>query len=100
MVSRALLSLILCLAFLGASCNVTRKEIEAYAWLNNTPLPPELCEREPTLKRYGFYRRLNDGHLEFITFCNPLARDWVAISKRDMKNLLDAYLPEPDRKGN
>lgn len=90
-VSLALSSAILCLVCLGAGCP-SRPEIEAYVWLNNG-LPPELCAKHPELRDYGFYRRLNDGKVEFIAFCDPLSVHWLAVYDRDYQRLLDKYLP-------
>lgn len=84
---------ILCLASLGASCP-TRQEIDAYAWLNNSPLPPDLCAKFPELKDRGFYRRLDSGGFEFKSWCDPDAGDWIAFNKRDLQRMLDKYLPE------
>lgn len=62
-------------------------------WLNNGPIPADICEREPDLKLRGFYRRLNSGKLEFISFCNPIANDLLGIHKTDLEKILDALLP-------
>jgi len=48
----------------------------------------------PSLWDYGFYRRLNTGQLEFISFCDPRAADWIAVHKADLKKILDELLPE------
>lgn len=81
-----------CLAFSG--CKVTRPEVEAYIYLNNG-VPADVCEREPALKDHGFYRRLNDGRLEFISFCDPEAQNWVSMFKLDYERLLDKAFPKP-----
>lgn len=70
--------------------------MEAAAWLNNG-LPAELCEKEPLLKNYGFYRKLNTGKYEFIGFCSPDSAHWIAFFDQDLKKLLDATVP---RKGD
>lgn len=77
-----------------AGC-VTRSEIKAALWLNNG-MDAGLCAREPALRNYGFYRRLNDGKLEFISYCNPVAREFFAIHKKDLEELLNATLPEQE----
>ena len=80
------------------SCKTpTRPEIEANLWLTNAPIPQEICEREPALKDYGLYRKLNSNELEFISFCEPEVRHWLSIHERDLKNLLDKYVPEPNK---
>ena len=81
-----------------ATACISRKEIEAVIWLNNSPLPAELCTREPILSQYGFYRRLNNGKFEFISFCNPEATKWFAIHEKDMANILDQTLPSKEKK--
>lgn len=77
---------------LATGC-VTRGEIEAAVWLNNG-VPQDVCDREPVLKDHGFYRRLNDGKLEFISFCDPTATDWLSMHKTDYARILDATLPK------
>jgi len=72
---------------------VTRKEVNAAAWLNNTHAMGEVCTRVPELKDYGFYRRLDDGKIQFLSFCNENARRMTAFKDEDLKNILDALLP-------
>lgn len=76
-----------------ASC-IRRAEIEATLWLNNSPIPDELCSRDPELQKYGFYRRLNSGQLEFISLCSPKAREWISIHKDDLERILNRTIPE------
>jgi wobble nucleotide-excising tRNase len=89
------------LLFLLTSC-VTREQVEATLFLNNfndkDNSLAELCERVPELKQRGFYRRLNDGKLETVSICNPIARDFLAIHKDDLNRLLDKALPKPRQK--
>jgi hypothetical protein len=68
------------------SC-LTRKEIEATIWLNNAPIPASLC-KEGVEKR-GFYRRLDSGKIEFVSFCSPEAKQWLSIHKDDLQKILD-----------
>jgi hypothetical protein len=68
---------------------VSRKEIRAAIWLNNGPIPKEICEREPEVAWYGFYRRLNNGKLEFVSFCNPDSKEWLAMHKDDFAELIN-----------
>lgn len=79
--------LLLLTVFLVSGCRISRSEIEAAVWLNNAPLPQDVC-RGPA-KDYGFYRRLNDGRLEFVSFCRPEAKNWIAIHKDDLQKILD-----------
>lgn len=76
-----------------ASC-ITRQEIRANVWLTNAPVPPEICRKAPELKDYGFYRRLNDGTFEFVSFCTPSARRMISIVDTDFQRILDALLPK------
>lgn len=48
--------------------------------------------------RFGFYRLLNDGTYEFISFCEPEAAKWLAMHASDFQELLDKYVPEGKRK--
>jgi hypothetical protein len=66
----------------------------AYTWLNNSDALADLCHRVPELNDYGFYRRLNDGRFEFVSFCNPLAAHFIGIRDEDLKKILDALLPK------
>lgn len=90
----ALSSAILCLT----SCKApTRAEINATIWLNNSPLPKELCfqgEVKTVLWDYGFYRKLDSGKLEFISFCDPSASQWLSVYKDDFNRMMDEYLPD------
>lgn len=85
--------LVLCLLLCGCQ-TVTRKQVDAAVWLNNAPIPTEICDREPQLKQYGFYRKLDDGKFEFMSFCKPGAEKWVGIYGPDFYKFLDALLPE------
>lgn len=89
-------SLILSLGLTG--CKATRAKIDAAIWLNNAPIPPEVCASEPALYQYGFYRRLNNGKFEFISFCSPEANKWLAMYDQDFNKLMDeAGLPSKKR---
>lgn len=72
---------------------ITRGEIQAYIF-NNNGVPPELCDKEPELKKHGFYRTLNNGKFEFISFCDPLSVHWLAIYDKDLEKLLNENLPK------
>jgi hypothetical protein len=58
-------------------------------WLNNSPIPSEICKREPELKDYGFYRKLNDGNFEFVGFCEPKASEFFSMYKTDFERLMN-----------
>lgn len=76
------LALMICLT----SC-LTRKEIEATIWLNNAPIPASLCK--DGVEKRGFYRRLDSGKIEFVSFCSPEAKHWLSIHKDDLQKILD-----------
>lgn len=74
-------------------------KVNAAIWLNNSPIPAEVCAREPTLKDYGFYRRLDTGQLEFISFCDPKSAEWLSMFTEDFNRLMDeAGLPKKYRR--
>jgi len=76
----------------------SRQQVDAVIFLNNTPLPEYLCDREPALHNYGFYRILNGGGYDFISFCNPEARRWISVYESDFNRILDKYLPPKEKK--
>jgi hypothetical protein len=82
---------LLALALLGILCQgcVSKKRIRAHIWLNNSPIPQEICDREPTLKDYGVYRRLTNGKLEFVSFCEGLASEFLSMHKSDFEKLMN-----------
>lgn len=80
--------------FLTLGCRPSREEIEITLWRNNLPLPVEYCVAGSPLLDYGYYRRLNSGKLEFISFCNPAILEFLSIQKNDLQNLLDKYVPK------
>lgn len=73
---------------------ISRSEIQATVWLNNAPIPPALCDQSPELKNYGFYRRLNTGKIEFVSFCSPLANRWISAFDDDFNRILDDTIPK------
>jgi hypothetical protein len=91
------LFLISTLLFLS-SC-ITREEVDAVIWLNNFNDDKNsmagVCERNPEIKQYGFYRKLNNGKLEFVSICNTTARNYLAVQKDDFNRLIDKALPKP-----
>lgn len=82
------------LMFFQTSCvtlsKTERRKIEAAIWLNNSPLPESICLNE---SQYGFYRRLNSGKFEFVSFCKEEAKRFVAIHEKDLEKLLEITLP-------
>ena len=74
---------------------VTREKIEATIWLTNAPLPLEYCEQIPELKMYGFYRKLNNNKIEFVSFCKKESRDFVTMPRSEFDEILDQALPKP-----
>lgn len=74
---------------------VTREEIEVAIWKTNTPIPPEICSKVEQLQHYGFYRVLNSGQLEFISYCNKESKNFFGMHKTDFENLINkATVPD------
>jgi hypothetical protein len=73
---------------LSLSACVTRGEVDATIWMHNG-LPEEMCVQASENQAqgigwdYGFYRKLKDGKLEFISFCDPTSKQWLAMHKDD-----------------
>jgi hypothetical protein len=90
----------LLLLMISPAC-VSKREINAAIWLNNTPIPQDICDRQIELWSYGFYRKLNNGKIEFVSFCKKEAREWLAMNKVDFNKFMDQVtVPnEPKRKG-
>jgi len=77
------------------SCKApSRAEIQAHIFLNNSPLPQEICDREPELRNYGLYRRLNDGKFEFLSFCSVEANKYLSMHETEYQKLLEKYVPQ------
>ena len=82
---------------------ITRGKIEAMIWLNNG-IDQEICKREPKLNEYGFYRKLSDktcedaGHpkgcIEFVSYCNPIIKDFAEIHRSDLVKIMNQTLPK------
>lgn len=68
------------------SC-LTREEIDAALW-NSDRIPVEYCEKYPEIKEYGFYRKLNDGNEEFVSFCSDNAKTYFAMYNKDFEKLV------------
>lgn len=81
--------MLLSIAFQGC---ITRNEIKVKLWKNNG-FPIDLCEKYPEILNYGFYRRLNTGKLELISFCKPEARAMFSITSDDLNELLNETIP-------
>lgn len=73
---------------------ISRKQIEAAAWLNNFEAIQTLCQQYPEIRDYGFYRKLNDGNFQFLSVCEENAKRMISITDSDMKDILDGVLPE------
>lgn len=53
------------------------------------------CQADPELIMYGFYRRLSDGKLEFISFCQPEAGAMISVTKDDFDKIMNGLAPKP-----
>jgi hypothetical protein len=90
---------------LSLSGCITRQQIRAFAWENNG-LPEDLCgpskeeSPHPHLWDYGFYRRLNNGKLQFVPYCKrdeegkPFVSQYFSFHSDDVNRMLDGTLPE------
>lgn len=63
-------------------------------WLNNLPVPKEICDANPVLRDYGIYRELNNGKKEFVSVCTKEITLYLSIYGDDFNNLLDKYVPK------
>lgn len=70
----------------------SKKEIQASIWLNDSLV--DVCEQYPGVERYGFYRQLNNGTQEFISYCNPLAKEMLGMHKSDFERFVKETWPE------
>ena len=68
---------------------ISKPKIKAKLWINNFPVPSEVCQREPSLLDYGFYRKLSDGRLEFLSVCDKRIKDFFEMHKDDLARLLN-----------
>jgi hypothetical protein len=53
------------------------------------------CKADPELIMYGFYRRLNGGKFEFISFCQPEAAQMISVTKDDYEKIMAGLTPKP-----
>lgn len=74
---------------------MTKNEVMTTIWLTNAPLPQEYCDQIPELKKYGFYRKLKDGKIEFVSYCKKESRAFIAIPESQFYELLERAFPEP-----
>lgn len=84
------------LSLLILTACVTREEIEVSIFRNNFNAEElkVLCERDPDLRRFGFYRKIKDGTLEFLSICKPNASGMLSIYETDFNRLMDKALPK------
>lgn len=92
--------LLVCLVLSLPGC-VSRGEIKAAIWLNNGSDPAQCglsraTSPNPVLWDHGFYRRLDAGGFEFISFCDPRSSEWFAIYRSDLEEILNETLPRED----
>jgi hypothetical protein len=82
---------LICLASSGC---ITRGQVEATIWLNNLPVPEEICLQVPALRQRGIVRRLDTGQLEFVSVCNPKINEFLSTHRTDFDRILDALIPK------
>ena len=73
---------------------LTRAEIDAITFHNNGPLPEHLCNTYPELWDYGFYRTIDSGGFEFLSWCNGNVTDYLTFKESDVNELIDETLPK------
>jgi hypothetical protein len=71
-----------------SSC-ISPRKIKAALWINNLPVPEEVCKESPELKDYGIYRRLNDGSFEFVSVCDKVITEFFCMHKDALKGILN-----------
>jgi hypothetical protein len=74
---------------------VSRKRIKAAIWLN-TGIPKALCDERPELYNLGFYRQLNNGKWELVSYCSEHAAQYLTIYSKDLEKILDETLPKEE----
>jgi hypothetical protein len=72
----------------------TRSEIDSVFWLNNSNALLDACAESIDLRDVGFYRRLESGDFELVSFCNENAQDFLSIYKDDLEKILKDYAIE------
>lgn len=53
-----------------------------------------MCQKNPDLKNYGFYRLLDTGDYEFVSFCDSKSAQFFGFYGPQFNAYLDALLPE------
>ena len=66
----------------------TEEKIRAAIWMNNGHAMAPHCEANPELRKFGFYRQLNGGKIEFKPFCDPDSKQWLSMHERDIQELI------------
>lgn len=81
---------ILNIAIIASLCGcrtITKEEIDITLWMNNGPVEAAACTTGDTAQR-GFYRKLDNGKYDFVSWCKPEANQFMAIQKDDLARLL------------
>jgi hypothetical protein len=74
----------------------TRSQVDALTYNNNfTALPPDICQREPELYKFGFYRRLDDGRIAYFSICDKDIPVFVSMKYDEYDALLRQYIRKP-----
>lgn len=94
--------LLLSMPLLLTSC-LSRQDVEAEIWLNSG-LPPDICAQNPDLSKFGIYRKLDTGKIEFISYCQQIpdaagsmitaVQLYDSVNNAKLQNILDALLPK------
>ena len=77
------------------SACVTKAQVDAVIYLNNTNAMVDVCIKEPELHNFGFYRKLNSGQFEFISFCDAASNTMLSMTKDDYEKIMMGLVPKP-----
>lgn len=74
-----------------SSC-ATRKKIDGIELYLIDKIDIRVCEREPSLKKLGIFRKVNDDKEIFISFCKPEIENFISVDAKDMEVILNQFV--------
>jgi hypothetical protein len=74
---------------------VTKAQVDAVIYLNNTNAIADLCTKDQDVHNFGFYRKLNSGQFEFISFCDSASNTMLSMTKDDYEKIMQGLVPKP-----
>lgn len=69
---------------LCTGCITLTPKFKGDVWLHDS-IPPELCMRYPDIQDFGIYRKLNDGSMEFIPYCDDEIKNYLSSHAKDVE---------------